>query len=82
MKNTDDRKCFRVYFQSIYARLLTTLLFFMNLASLELVSERGSQTFISMVPQEEPHVFREILQRYSKLVILGTLGMPGYVHLK
>ena len=28
------------------------------------------------------HDFLEILQRYCKLVILGTLDMPGYAHLK
>ena len=28
------------------------------------------------------HVFFEILQRYWKLVILGTLDMPGYAHPK
>ena len=28
------------------------------------------------------YVFLMILQRYCKLVILGTLGMPGFVHLK
>ena len=26
------------------------------------------------------HVFFEILQRYCKLVIFGTLGIPGYAH--
>ena len=28
------------------------------------------------------HIFFEILQRYCKFVILGTLGMPGYAHPK
>ena len=28
------------------------------------------------------HIFFVILQRYCKLVVLGTLGMPGFVHLK
>ena len=28
------------------------------------------------------HTFLEILKRYCELVILGTLGMPGYAHLK
>ena len=26
------------------------------------------------------HVFLEILQRYCKLIVLGTLGMPGYAN--
>ena len=29
-----------------------------------------------------PHVFLEIFQRCCKLVILGTLSMPGYAHPK
>ena len=28
------------------------------------------------------YIFLNIWQRYCKLVILGTLGMPGYAHLK
>ena len=28
------------------------------------------------------HVFLEILQRFCKLVVLGTLGMPGYASIK
>ena len=28
------------------------------------------------------HFIRKILQRNSKLVILGTLGIPGHTHLK
>ena len=28
------------------------------------------------------HTFLEILKRYCKLVVLGTLGMPGCAHLK
>ena len=28
------------------------------------------------------HVFFEILQRYCKFIVLGTLGMPGYTHPK
>ena len=28
------------------------------------------------------HLFHKILQRNSKLVILGNLDMPGYTHLK
>ena len=27
-----------------------------------------------------PHLFREILQRYYKLIILGTLGTPDHAH--
>ena len=28
------------------------------------------------------HVFLEILERYCKIIILGTLGIPGYAHSK
>ena len=28
------------------------------------------------------HIFLEILERYCKLAILGTLGMPGFAHPK
>ena len=28
------------------------------------------------------HIFLEILQRYCKLIVLGTLGMPGYANEK
>ena len=28
------------------------------------------------------HIFLEILQRYCKLAVLGTLGVPGYVNPK
>ena len=27
-----------------------------------------------------PHLFLEILQRYYKLIILGTLGTPSHTH--
>ena len=30
--------------------------------------------------ESQLHAFLETLQRYYKLVILGTLGMPGYAH--
>ena len=72
-----------------YCKVITNVLFWVLWACLAMTSKNDTtslQKTLRFIFMQNitfiPHLFLEILQRYCKLVILGTLGTPGHAHQK